>query len=455
MSARFSADWLEGHRVHLPTIERSSIIGIGHVMGELDSLLARLHQPELARSLGLELPRGILLWGEPGLGKTLVARYLATQLGEGIPFFELGSDELSPDRLRGAVRWLAEQYERAVLYVDEIDQWALHRDAETHSPATRLVLASALGSFDGLIPASGPIIVASSNRSPHALDPALVRAGRLGFHIRFDHPDEGERAALLRHFIGGRPTEGTIDLARAARLTRGRTPADLRAMADDGFGIALAAERRALADRDLVDAIRRAGEIVPEDGEDNPVLRHRLAIHEGGHTAVACVLRGPSWVYSVTIRSADGKTSCGSEKMPLHSKPDDELLDMIVASMGGIAAERLLLEGGPSLGGTDDVEQATKIALARLDAGLDDAVSPISLDELAHRAPEVLRRAQGQALSHLLETARERATRIVSANLAGIEAFAAVLETSSELVGDGLRHALSGRFVDEDGTHVG
>jgi ATP-dependent 26S proteasome regulatory subunit len=94
MSARFSADWLEGHRVHLPTIERSSIIGIGHVMGELDSLLARLHQPELARSLGLELPRGILLWGEPGLGKTLVARYLATQLGEGIPFFELGSDEL-------------------------------------------------------------------------------------------------------------------------------------------------------------------------------------------------------------------------------------------------------------------------------------------------------------------------------------------------------------------------
>ncbi|HMC03457.1 MAG TPA: hypothetical protein VKI23_04980, partial [Cellulomonadaceae bacterium] len=155
------------------------------------------------------------------------------------------------------------------------------------------------------------------------------------------------------------------------------------------------------------------------------------------------------------IRSADGKTSCGSEKMPLHSKPDDELLDMIVASMGGIAAERLLLEGGPSLGGTDDVEQATKIALARLDAGLDDAVSPISLDELAQRAPEVLRRAQGQALSHLLETARERATRIVSTNLAGIEAFAAVLEASSELVGDGLRHALLGRFVDEDGTHVG
>jgi hypothetical protein len=67
----------------------------------------------------------------------------------------------------------------------------------------------------------------------------------------------------------------------------------------------------------------------------------------------------------------------------------------------------------------------------------------------------VLRRAQGQALSQLLETARERATRIVSANLAGIEAFAAVLETSSELVGDGLRNALSGRFVDEDGAHVG
>jgi len=455
MSARFSPKWLESHRVHLPTIDADEIIGIGHVMKELASLLARLRQPEVARSLNLELPRGLLLWGEPGVGKTLVARYLATQLGTDIPFYELGSDELTPDRLRGGVRWLSERYPRSVLFIDEIDSWGLHRDAESHSPETRLVLAAALASLDGLVPSSGLIVVASSNRSPRALDPALIRAGRLGFHIRFDLPDEPERAALLRLFIGARPSAGSIDFVRAARLSRGRTPADLRAMVDDGFGIALAADRQAIADVDLVDAIRRAGEVVPEDDDPDPGLRHRLAIHEAGHTAVAVALRGVSWVYSVAIRSADGKTSCGSEKIPRHWQSEDELLDMIVVVMGGIAAERLILEGGPSLGGTDDIERATTFALERIDAGLDESLPPMAFDQLGQRAPESLRRDQGRAVSRLLESARERATRIVSANLAGIEGFAAILEMASELVGDDLRRALVGRFVDEDGSPVG
>ena len=454
MKQRFTKEWLEGHRVHLGAIERSSIIGIGHVMGELDSLLARLHNPEAARSLSLELPRGILYWGPPGLGKTLVSRYTATRLGATIPFFEVSSDELSPDRLRGAVRWLAAEYERSVLYLDEIDQWAMARDSETHSPATRLLLTAALAALDGIVPAAGPIVIASSNRPPYMLDAALMRAGRIGFHVRFDAPDEAERVQLLRHFIGSRPTDGPIDLERAAKLTRDRTPADLRAMTDDGFGISLAAGRRALMEQDLIDGIRRAGEIVPEDDEDNPALRHRIAIHESGHTAVACVLRGSSWVYSVAIRSADGHTRIGSEKVPYAWTPDDEQRDAIVVGMGGIAAERLLLDGGPSLGGIDDIELATKIALGRLDAGLDDSVSPVSLDEFHHRTSEALKDEQAQAVSRLLEDARGRAARIVSRNLAGIEAFAELLEASSELVGEALSQALTGRFVDEDGVSV-
>lgn len=454
MKQRFTKEWLEGHQVHLGRIDRSSIIGIGHVMTELDSLLARLHNPEAARSLSLELPRGILYWGQPGLGKTLVARYTASRLGAKIPFFEVSSDELSPDRLRGAVRWLAEAYDRSVLYLDEIDQWAMARDSETHSPATRLLLTAALAALDGIVPASGPIVIASSNRAPYVLDAALMRAGRIGFHVKFDAPDEAERVQLLNHFIGSRPTDGVIDLDKAAKLTRGHTPASLRAITDDGFGLGLARGRRALSDSDLVDAIRRAGEIVPEDDEDNPALRHRLAIHESGHTAVACVLRGSSWVYSVAIGSADGHTRLGSEKVPYQWTPDDEQRDAIIVSMAGVAAERLLLDGGPSLGGIDDIERATQIALGRLDAGLDDSVSPVSLDQFHSRTSEALRDQQAQAVSRLLEDARGRATRIVSRNLAEIEAFAELLETSSELVGDDLAAALSGRFLDEDGVRV-
>ena len=445
---RFTSEWLERHRVYLPTIERSSIIGIGHVVTEVDSLLGRLRHPNLVSELGLEMPRGILLWGEPGLGKTLVARLVASELGATVPFFEVSSDELSPSRLRGAIHWLGETYERSILYLDEIDQWAMSRTDDSHSPDTRLLLTAALAALDGLIPSLGPIVVASSNRPPYVLDAALVRAGRLGFHIRFDHPDEDERQALLEHFIGPRPTEGSLDTRRAARLTRGRTPADLRAMTDDAYGLALAASRRALTDADLVAAIRRAGEVVPEDDVDDPALRHRLAIHEAGHAAVATVLRGSDWVYSVAIRSADGSTRCGAEHVPSQWVAEDEQLDLIVVAMGGIAAERLLLEGGPSLGSAHDVAHATQIATSRLDAGLDDSVPPVSFDDLGLRAAEAVRSVHSRAVARVLDEARERAARIVGSNLEAIEGLATTIEVRQELVGDELQQVLAGRFVD-------
>jgi ATP-dependent 26S proteasome regulatory subunit len=99
VSARFNAAWLERHRVDVSTLRRTDIVGIGHVLREIDGLVARFREPERAAAMGLEPPRGILLWGDPGTGKTLSARHLAASLGAGIPFYEVSADELTPDRV--------------------------------------------------------------------------------------------------------------------------------------------------------------------------------------------------------------------------------------------------------------------------------------------------------------------------------------------------------------------
>lgn len=189
MSARFRPAWLESHRVDVSTLRHQDVVGIGHVLREVGSLVARLRDPERATAIGVEPPRGILFWGEPGLGKTLVARYLAASLGPDVPFYEVSADELTPDRIRGTLRYLAATHPRSVLYLDEIDTFGMGRDYTMyHDADTRQLLTACLSALDGLVSTSGPVVIASSNSGPQRLDAALVRAGRFGFKVRFEAP---------------------------------------------------------------------------------------------------------------------------------------------------------------------------------------------------------------------------------------------------------------------------
>jgi ATP-dependent 26S proteasome regulatory subunit len=189
LKARFTQNWLDAHRVEMAQFDRSQVVGIGHAMAEVDSLLARLRDPERVAILGAVPPRGILFFGSPGTGKTHLARYLASQLGDGVNLYEIPSDELSPDRLRRAIRSLAAAPQKSVVFIDEADSWAVNRAFGTHTPATRLLLTSALSTLSGLVPSDGPIVVVATNRHPVELDPALIRSGRLGTHIFFDMPN--------------------------------------------------------------------------------------------------------------------------------------------------------------------------------------------------------------------------------------------------------------------------
>ncbi|MHB8400008.1 MAG: AAA family ATPase [Candidatus Limnocylindrales bacterium] len=441
MTTKFHPAWLERHRVELPPVDRASIVGLDHVMSELGSLTGRLADVEGAALLRADLPKGVLFHGPAGVGKTLVARYLGGILGPAAPMYELSSDELSPARLRGALRHLAERERPAVLYIDEIDQWALARSAPMHSPATRLLLTAALAGLDGLRPTDGPLVIASSNQPPRALDPALVRPGRLGVHVRFDPPDEAERVTLFERFLAGRPLAGLPDLGRLARLTRGATPAAIRAYCDDAAGLTLAAGRRAIGEADLIAAIRRDGEIGPGELATDPVRRHRVAIHEAGHVAVCVALRGRAWPYAVAIKpSGGGGTRFGTEG-EARVEPDDEIRDGIVVAFGGLAAERAVF-GEPSLASSGDVDWATERAFARLEAGVEPACPPLSLSVLGQQAAEEAKSRANAVLALLLDDARSEAARLVEAAIGPIERFAAILEAAGELTGADLRAAI-------------
>jgi cell division protease FtsH len=450
----FSPAWLEAHRVDLRRIHRDEIVGIGHVQREVASLVGRLRNPELVRSAGADLPRGILFHGSPGTGKTLTARSLALQLGEDVPFYELSSDEVSPDRARMTLRYLADRFTRSVLYIDEIDGFALHRDADQQTTTTRAVLVAFLAALDGLVESEGPIVIASSNRQPWQLDPALTRPGRLGFAVAFDEPDEEERVQLFELFARRRPLDGAIDWLHLAQLSRGQSPAALRQALDDALGLALAEGRTAIRQADVLEALRRHGQIWPEVVLDADEVR-RICVHEAGHVAAGIALLGPSYVYSVDVTERGGVTHLGKDEQNHITIPDSLLRAQVVFGYAGIAAEQVVF-GEHSRPSDDDVEAVTQKLLSRIEHGLDEHFPPVAPSAFGERLAEALRERLMSIVVGHAEEARAIAGRIVADNAEGIKRFAEILYEKRPLTGEALQEAIArAGFVQPEPLNVG
>lgn len=439
MAEAANEQWLEAHRVDVSKLQRTHVVGIGHVLAELDGLVGRLTQPERAAALGVTVPRGLLFWGDPGVGKTLVARLLAASLGREVPFYEVSADELTPARIRFSLAHLARTNKHSVLYIDEIDNFGMTRDYGGHDVRSRQMLTATLAALDGLVPTPGPIVIASSNRPPHQLDDALVRAGRLGFKVHFDRPDERERLELLRLFTGTSARERRLRLHDAARLTSRATPADLRQLVEDAAALAFNAGRDKVTAGDVLAAVRRSGRIEPD--VDLKRDWERMAIHEAGHVAVGVALQGADFIYAVRLDVISASTELTSEILRDEDRPDEIVLARLATTFGGAAAERALL-GSAGFGGANDLDSATRLAIARVDAGVGDAKFPISVESFHDYASEILKARRGAIAEAVLEEARAVALAIVSSNLEQIRQFAEALLRSHELTGPALRHAI-------------
>ena len=370
------------------------------------------------------------------------ARYLARLLGDDVPFFEVHADELSPARLRGLVRHLAAEGGLSVVFLDEIDGFALHRDSPAHEPGTRALLSAALSVLDGLTPRSGPLLLATSNRPPTALDPALVRPGRFDLQVAVRHPDEAERLALLRFFGEDLPMDEGVDLERVASLARRTTPADLKGILADAASLAFAGGRSDIDDAAVGAALERSGRVWPEEPQEtlSAAFRRRLAVHESGHAVVAAVLHGIAAVRAVKVGRHGGDTVIGEEDREVTTEGD--IAADLVTIFAGLAAEREIL-GEAGDGSHHDMRAATEMALRRIGAGLGQVALPIDLDQLDPILPPRLVETVGRDLEAQFTVARRRAEELVTEHAQTIERFASRLAEVGKLDGDALRDALT------------
>ncbi len=345
------------------------VAGIEEVTEELAEIVDFLKHPKRYIALGARIPKGVLLYGEPGTGKTLVAKAVAGEAG--VPFFSIsGSDFVEMFVGVGAsrVRDLFEQAKKnspCIVFIDEIDAVGRQRGAGYgggHDEREQ-TLNQLLVEMDGFSPNEGIIIMAATNR-PDVLDPALLRPGRFDRQINIDRPDLAGREAILNVHTRGKPLDEGVDVRLLARRTPGFTGADLENLINEGALLAARRRKKRITMEELEDAIDRIVGGGPQKRSRviSPKEKPVVAYHEAGHALLGKLLPHTDPPHKVTIipqGPALGVTiSLPTEDRYLISR--QEILDRVVQALGGRAAEQLIF-GEITSGASNDLEQVTKM----------------------------------------------------------------------------------------------
>ncbi|GAA2881917.1 ATP-dependent zinc metalloprotease FtsH [Actinoplanes cyaneus] len=354
-----------------PKTTFADVAGADEAVEELQEIKDFLQNPAKYQALGAKIPKGVLLFGQPGTGKTLLARAVAGEAG--VPFYSIsGSDFVEMFVGVGAsrVRDLFEQAKSnapAIVFVDEIDAVGRHRGAGMgggHDEREQ-TLNQLLVEMDGFDTKGGVILIAATNR-PDILDPALLRPGRFDRQIPVDNPDMEGRKAILRVHAKGKPFTPDVDLDSVARRTPGFSGADLANVINEAALLTARNEKRAISNYFLEEAIDRviAGpERRTRAMSDNE--KKITAYHEGGHALVAYALPHSAPVHKVTILPR-GRSLGHTLVLPVEDKYTQtraEMIDTLAYALGGRAAEELVFHE-PTTGAGNDIEKASGLARA-------------------------------------------------------------------------------------------
>jgi len=367
-----------------PTVTFDDVAGCDEAKQELGEVVEFLKEPGKFIQLGARIPKGVLLVGSPGTGKTLLAKAVSGEAG--VPFFSISGSEFVEMFVgvgASRVRDLFEQAKRhspCIIFVDEIDAVGRQRGAGlggSHDEREQ-TLNQILVEMDGFDTDTNVIMIAATNR-PDILDPALLRPGRFDRRVVIDRPDVRGREGILAVHLRGKPLADNVDIGTLARATPGFVGADLENMVNEGAILAARRNKRIITMSEFQEAIERviAG---PERRSRliSPEEREITAYHEAGHAVVGHLLPFCDPVLKVTIiprGMAGGYTMSLPEDVMFMSR--SKYLDNISMALGGRVAEELKF-GEITTGASNDIERVTKMARNMVTRyGMSDRLGPM------------------------------------------------------------------------------
>jgi len=352
-----------------PTVSFEDVAGVNEAKAELQEIVEFLKEPQKFQALGARIPRGVLLVGPPGCGKTLIAKAVAGEAG--VPFYSISGSEFVEMFVgvgASRVRDLFDQAKRntpCIVFVDEIDAVGRHRGAGLgggHDEREQ-TLNQILVEMDGFDTNTNIIVLAATNR-PDILDPALLRPGRFDRHVVIDQPDISGRKAILDVHAKGKPLSRGANLEVIAKQTPGFSGADLANLINESAILAARRDLKEIGTKELEDSIdrviagpERKGRIISQKEKEI------TAYHEAGHALAAKMLPNADPVHKVSI-VARGMAGGWTRFLPAEDRrlwTRSQFEDVLAVSLAGRTAEEIAF-GEISTGAQNDLEQATKLA---------------------------------------------------------------------------------------------